>query len=214
MLLWSGKLSPFSAKVRIALAEKDLSYDTREIPWSRRTLWGPKPPEFLAVSPLGKVPVLVDDGVTVYDSTLICEYLEERYPKPPLFPTGTADRARCRRLEDEADFAMTEHVTPLVQELFTKSDDATRDMARVTNATAALERRYDALEAELAGREYLCDVFTVADIATFMVLGFASTLGTAPGPRHPRLQQWVDRVRSRRCVSSEFDALMAAAASV
>jgi glutathione S-transferase len=214
MLLWSGKLSPFSAKVRIALAEKGLAYDMREVPWSRRTLWGPKPPEFLAVSPLGKVPVLVDDGVSVYDSTLICEYLEERYPKPPLFPTGIVERARCRRLEDEADFAMTEHVTPLVQELFTKSDDATRDMARVTNATTALERRYDALETELAGREYLCDVFSVADIATFMVLGFASTLGTAPGARHPRLQAWADRVRSRRSVSGEFDAMMAAAAAV
>ena len=53
-----------------------------------------------------------------------------------------------------------------------------------------------------------------ADIATFMVLGFASTLGTAPGARHPRLQGWADRVRGRRSVSGEFDAMMAAAAAV
>ncbi len=95
MQLWSGVLSPFSAKVRIALAEKGLRYETREIPWSRKNLWGPKPPEFLAVSPYGKVPVLIDGSVTVFDSTVICEYLEDRYPKPALFP---AERRRTRAL--------------------------------------------------------------------------------------------------------------------
>ena len=51
MKLWSGKLSPFSAKVRIALAEKKLDCELLDVPWSRKTLWGPKPPEFLAMSP-------------------------------------------------------------------------------------------------------------------------------------------------------------------
>lgn len=214
MQLWSGKLSPFSAKVRIALAEKGIDYDIREIPWSRATLWGPKPEEFLAVSPLGKVPVLVDGDVTVYDSTLICEYLEDRYPTPPLFPAGAAQRARCRRLEEEADQAMAHDVTALVQEIFTKTDDTTRDMQRVADATAALGRTYEALERELEGRHYLCDAFTIADIATFMVIGFASTLGTAPGPTHTKLNGWVERVRNRPTVGAEFDAMMAAAASI
>ena len=173
MKLWSGVLSPFSAKVRIALAEKQLPYETLQVPWSRKTLWGPKPPEFLVVSPRGQIPVLIDGDVTVHDSTVICEYLEDRYPEPPLFPREAAGRARCRQLEDEADFAMMQEVVPLVQELFTKTDDAGRDMARVAAASEALQRRYDALEKELAGREYLCGAFTVADIATFMVLGVA-----------------------------------------
>ena len=93
MKLWSGVLSPFSAKVRIALAEKKLGYETLVVPWSRKTLWGPKPPEFLAVSPHGQVPVLIDGDVTVFDSTVICEYLEDRYPKPPLLPAGPEARA-------------------------------------------------------------------------------------------------------------------------
>jgi len=214
MQLWSGVLSPFSAKVRIALADKGLEYETREVPWSRRSLWGPKPPEFLAVSPRGKVPVLIDGGVTVYDSTVICEYLEDRYPGRRLLPTDAAARARCRQLEDDADFAMTEHVTPLVQELFTKTDDGVRDLARLSAASEALVRRYDELERELAGREYLCDTFTVADIATFMVVAFASTLGTPPAERHVRLRAWVDRVRARPSVGREFEAMMAAAAAV
>src|SRR5262249_28389615 len=160
MKLWHGRLSPFSAKVRIALAEKDLSWEGLEVPWTRATLWGPKPPEFLAVSPRGQVPVLVDGEVLLHDSTVICQYLEDRYPERCLLRKTPAARARCRRLEDEADFGMNEEVAPLVQEIFRKPDPATRDMPRVTAAIEGLGRRYDALERELAGREYLCDTFT------------------------------------------------------
>src|SRR5688572_19678626 len=139
MKLWSGKLSPFSAKVRIALAEKKLDCELLDIPWTRKTLWGPKPAAFLAVSPHGRVPVVVDD------STVICEYLEDRHPQPRLLPEDAVARARCRQLEDEADAAMTQDVTALVQELFTKTDDTTRDMARVAAAMESLKRRWDAL---------------------------------------------------------------------
>ena len=213
MKMWSGKLSPFSAKVRIALAEKKLDCELLDIPWTRKTLWGPKPPEFLAVSPHGRVPVLVDGPVVVYDSTVICEYLEDRHPKPRLLPEDAAGRARCRQLEDEADTAMAQDVTALVQELFTKTDDATRDMARVATAMENLKRRWDALDRELAGRQFLCDGFSLADIATFMVVGFATTLGAAPEERHGNLRAWVDRVRARPTVGREFDAMMQAAAT-
>jgi len=214
MKLWSGKLSPFSAKVRIALAEKKLDCEILDIPWSRKTLWGPKPAAFLAVSPHGRVPVLIDGDVVVYDSTVICEYLEDRHPKPPLYPEGAAGRARCRQLEDEADTSMSQDVTALVQELFTKTEDTTRDMARVAAAMENLGRRWDALEKELAGRQYLSDAFSVADIATFMVVGFATTLGAAPQERHESLRAWTDRVRARPAVGREFDAMMQAAATV
>jgi glutathione S-transferase len=107
MQLWTGVLSPFSAKVRIALAEKKLAYEPLQVSWSRTALWT-KPPALLAVSPRGQVPVLLDDGVVVYDSTIIYEYLEDRYPTPSLLPSGAAARARCRLLEDEADLAMAQ----------------------------------------------------------------------------------------------------------
>ncbi|MDA1075122.1 MAG: glutathione S-transferase N-terminal domain-containing protein [Proteobacteria bacterium] len=68
MYLWSGTLSPFSAKVRIVLAEKGLPIEIREVPWSRQNKWHPKPKAFLDVSPRGEVPVLVDGGLAVFDS--------------------------------------------------------------------------------------------------------------------------------------------------
>src|SRR5262245_49681495 len=213
MKLWSGTLSPFSAKVRIILAEKGLPVEVLEIPWSRQTLWGPKPPEFLAVSPRGKVPVLLDDGGAIYDSTIIAEYLDERYPKPALFPAGPMARARCRQLEDEADAAMVEEVTPLVQELFTKVDASARDLTRVAAATEALQRRYDGLERELAGRGYLCGSFSVADVATLLAVGYASTVGVAPAEKHRGLTEWYQRMLSRPCVAREFEAITKAAAA-
>ena len=214
MKLWSGVLSPFSAKVRIALAEKRLGYETLEVPWSRKTLWGPKPPEFLAVSPRGQVPVLIDGDVTLHDSTVICEYLEDRYPEPPLFPTSAAARARCRQLEDEADYAMGQEVVPLIRELFTKTGEAVRDTASVAAASEALRRRYGALDKALASGVYLCgDLFTVADIATFLVVGFASTFGTGPGDQQRSLRAWLERVQARPTVAREFAAMTRAAAT-
>ena len=62
--------------------------------------------EFTRLSPLRRIPVFIDDQVTLADSTAIGEYLDERYPEPPLFPTGPAARAKARWLEEFADTRM------------------------------------------------------------------------------------------------------------
>ena len=62
--------------------------------------------EFTRISPLRRIPVYIDDQVTLADSTAIGEYLDERYPTPPLFPAGPAARARARWLEEFADTRM------------------------------------------------------------------------------------------------------------
>jgi glutathione S-transferase len=101
-----------------------------------------------------------------------------------------------------------------VQELFTKTDDTARDLARAQAGAEALRRRWDRLESELAGREYLCGEFTVADVATFLVVSFASTLGTPPEERHPGLRRWVERMQARPVVAREVQQVVAAAARV
>jgi glutathione S-transferase len=87
-------------------------------------------------------------------------------------------------------------------------------MAAVAAATEALQRRWDSLEKELDGRDHLCDRFTVADVMTYLVIGFASILGVGVTDRHPNLQAWVERVRARPTVGREFDAMTRAAATV
>src|SRR5262245_37413207 len=98
LTLYHFEGSPWCWRVRIALAEKGLEYKP-VIPQNRDT-----DPAFQKLTPIGKVPVLVlEDGTALFESTVINEFLEERYPRPPLMPADPADRARVRMLEDLGD---------------------------------------------------------------------------------------------------------------
>jgi hypothetical protein len=92
-LLFHLPLSPFSRKVRLALGEKRIPFDTRiERVWDRRD-------DFLAMNPACTVPVLQEEnGLTIADSTAICEYLDEAYPDMPLLGRTLAERVEVRRL--------------------------------------------------------------------------------------------------------------------
>jgi len=104
MRLYSGPLSLFTGKVRIALDEKGLEYELVSVPFSRAAGYEPKHPEVVRLNPKRQVPVLVDGDLALYDSTLILEYLEDRHPSPPLLPADPAARAlspaRGRRRRD------------------------------------------------------------------------------------------------------------------
>jgi glutathione S-transferase len=208
MRLYSGPLSLFTAKVRIALAEKGVDYERVEVGWSLARRYEPHHPDVVALNPKRQVPVLVDGDVVVYDSTQIFEYLEERLPEPPLYPRDLAGRARCRRLEAAAD----EQVFPAVWELIDAGlyADANggRDEARVARGRALLAEQHAALEAELDGRTWLCgDRFTVADIATVIFVNAGAALGGPPAAEHERLQAWLARTLARHCVRDEVQAM-------
>jgi glutathione S-transferase len=106
MKLYSGPLSLFSRKVEIALREKGLPFDRQMVAFSQERGYSPKHPDVLAVNPKCQVPVLVDGELSLYDSTIILEYLEDAYPHPPLYPAPAPLRARCRQLELYADEVM------------------------------------------------------------------------------------------------------------
>src|SRR6266478_4020831 len=103
MKLYSAPLSLFARKVEIALYEKSLPFEREMVAFTQATGYSPKHPDVLAANPKGQVPVLVDGDLTLFDSTLIFEYLEDAYPAPPLYPAGAKPRARCRLLELTAD---------------------------------------------------------------------------------------------------------------
>ena len=214
MKLYSGPLSLFSAKVRIALDEKNLPYELISVPFSRAAGYSPKQPEVMAINPKGQVPVLIDGDIAVYDSTLILEYLEERYPRPSLFPREIADRVRCRQLEAASDEILFPFVWELIAETFYKPDPATRDLARVDTAKAAIAAQHASLDRELADREYLSGQFSVADIAYFLTLMFATSLGAPADPAHANLAAWTSRVISRPAVGREVERMTAASRDI
>ena len=208
MQLWSGLLSNNSAKVRIALAEKGIAYETLDLVWTKANAWGEKPPAFLEVSPRGQVPVLVDDEVTVHDSTVINEYLEDKFPEPALFPNGAVARARCRLIEDDCDYWASAYVGVLIQEVFIGGRS---ESPAAREAVHGLHQAYAELSAKLGDDEWMCgDRFTVADIAVFLVVMFAQTMGASPDEQN--LVDWQARMLARPSVKGEFEGMLAAAA--
>jgi len=209
MKLYSGPLSLFTAKVRIALDEKGIPYEKIEVPFSRTQGYQPKHPDVLAINPKGQVPVIVDEGLALYDSTVILEYLEDRYPSPALYPQDARERARCRQLEAAADEVFFPNVLELIQEVFYKADPGARDEKRVAAAIERIGGVYERLERELEGREHLCGAFSVADVGWFLTAGFATSLGAPPPASLPRVVAWLARVASRPSVQREQEGMRA-----
>lgn len=203
MKLYSGPLSLFTAKVRVALAEKGLPYEKISVGWSLSDRYLPHHPDVVALNPKAEVPVLVDEGLVVYDSTIINEYLEERHPEPALFPSDAAARARCRQLEAAADEILFRSVWDLIEETFYPMTESERNPERKARAQKALGEHFARLDDELRGGDYLCGSFSVADIGTFIMVNATATLGVAPGPELERLVRWDARLRERPSIATE-----------
>ena len=198
--LYSGPLSLFSRKVEIALNEKALPFERTMVPFTQAKGYSPKHPAVLAANPKAQVPVLIDDDLTLFDSTLIFEYLEDAYPRPALYPKEPRARARCRLLELTADEILLPPLIALMRRTTPADPDPERQRLReaeASRAEATLRDHYARFETVLAGREFLCDGFSVADIALFMMILFTLRL---KGPRldaHPVLAAWYARVGAR-----------------
>ncbi|MFK7913204.1 MAG: glutathione S-transferase family protein [Pseudomonadales bacterium] len=222
MQLWSGTLSPFSAKVRMALAEMQLDYELLDLPWNPQTRWEPKPAAFLQASLRGEVPVLLADGLQINDSTVIIEYLCDAFPAHTLLPSNPRDRARARLLEDQADHCLSGAVVVLISEVFLKPDGSGRDTTAVAAAQQELRDYQQRLEQALDDADYLAPLpnctmetgLSSADIATFVTLGFAQTLGAGLESDCVRLQAWWQRLLARPALGQDFGHMMQAIAAL
>jgi glutathione S-transferase len=156
-------LSPYVRKVLVALEIKDVPYEVDPIvPFFGND-------EFTRLSPLRRVPVLVDDAVTLCDSTVICEYLEERYPSPPLLPRSPADRARSRWLEEFADTRMGDVLiwrlyNQIVIRRFVWGEAPDEDVVRKAREEE-IPSILDYLESLLPADDFLFGRVSLADIA-------------------------------------------------
>ncbi len=174
MKLFNSMLSPFSARVRIALYAKNLPCEISAPPG------GTGSAEFKKLNPAGKVPALEDSGAVIAESEVICEYLEERFPAPPLMPSDPVARARVRTLARFADL----YLAPVLTPLFGQLDPKTRDAKVVAEKLAELGARLDQLEELLVAEPFAGGKeLTLADCALcpifFFLTRIAPTLGAA-----------------------------------
>lgn len=208
--LYGGPLSLFSRKVEIALGEKGLAYEQIMVPFNQTDGYRPVHPEVAALNPKGQVPVLNDDGLVLYDSTIIVEYLDEAYPDPPLYPRTAAERARCRLNELYADEIMFAGLRPLMHRTGPPACDPTTRAARRADALIAedvLAGLYGELELRLAGQGFFAPQLSAADIALFVALHWGVRLGAPSFAGHFGLSDWYRRLRARPAFARVVDAI-------
>ena len=155
-------LSPFVRKVAVVLTIKEQGYEQQPV------MPGDTAPEFRALSPLGKIPVLVDGDFSVADSTAICEYLDEKYPTPAVMPADPQQRARARFLEEYGDSKLVEAASIIFIENFVNPNmrGQPSDAARVASAeNELLPPHLDYLESQVPEDGFLFGNFCTADIS-------------------------------------------------
>ncbi|WP_343039347.1 glutathione S-transferase family protein [Microvirga makkahensis] len=138
------------------------------MPFSQTRGDSPKDPAVLAADPKGQVPVLVDDGLALYDSTAILEYLEDAYPSPAPCPERPEERARCRLIDVSADEVMLAPLRALMRRTEPRPKDEARwieNEARAKGAEPVIADHFGKLEDELAGKPFPCGAFSAADIS-------------------------------------------------
>lgn len=192
MKLYDFPLSPYCQKVRLVLTEKDLAYDKMFVDLTKNEQ---RRPEFQRLNPYSKVPVLDDDGEIVYDSTFINEYLDDEYPHPSLRPEASADRARMRMFEDFADTSFTPQCGLLYAEVRKPEDRI--DQERAQRYRGDLIRVIEFLDRQLAGKDYLVDECSLADLAFVPRLLILSQLGVELPSRLKHVSAWIERLTER-----------------
>jgi len=193
---WGTLRSTHASKTKVVLEEKRLPYRIENLPPGN--LWK-KPPEMIARHPLGKVPYLETDGVTLYDSTVIDEYLEESYSWPRLMPADALERARVRMIEQFADEAMLAGNLPPIWMPYWSEPDK-RDKDRMEKGREGLRNRdlpyIEKLLGEAPSGGYICGSFSIADVG-MMVLAMVLEVDVWPLDQFPRVERYLKLLRER-----------------
>ncbi|SLN28195.1 Glutathione S-transferase [Roseovarius albus] len=193
--LYHVPLSPFCRKVRLSLAEKRIECElTEERYWEQD-------PDFLRRNPAGKVPVLKIDGMTMAESSAICEYLEEAYPDPQLMPKDPKQRYEVRRLVSWFDDKFHHEVTSkLVYERVNKKvmKKGFPDSTNVKAGAKAIKYHLDYMAWLLDRRRWLAgDVMTLADFAAAAHLSALDYISDVDWNRSEVVKDWYAKIKSR-----------------
>ncbi|HEX9444948.1 MAG TPA: glutathione S-transferase family protein [Candidatus Binatia bacterium] len=196
--LYDAVPSSNSDRVKIALHEKGLAFERVTLNLAKRDQ---KKPEFLKLNPYGKVPVIDDGGNVLFESCIINEYLDEKYPAPPLMPKNPYLRGRGRVLVDYGMNRLHETYFALRNEFFFKKEGE-RDAALVAEKQRELRDLLRYLEEALGDRRYFLGDFSLTDIDLWPRFGRLGDYGALPSPDLPRLGAWVERMKARPSIKA------------
>jgi glutathione S-transferase len=197
--LYGASASPFVRKVLAVLAIKQLPFEhIQQMPFANDA-------EFKKISPLGKIPALKDGDITVCDSTVICEFLEDSYPNPAVYPIDPADKARARWLEDLGDTKVAELASGIFFQRFMRPmvlQQATDEALVEKIVTQQLPPCLDYIETQVPAEGFLFEDFGAADIGLISSFITASYAGyEVDAARWPLLASFIQRVKSHPAIS-------------
>ncbi len=210
LMVYGSTVSPFVRKVRVVLAEKGLEYKLDPVnPFA-------PPPEFLAISPLKRIPAFRDTDLPepnhLSDSSVICDYLEHKFPTPALYPSDPYQRARALWYEEYADSILAQTVGPglfferVVKRIMKGQPD---ESVCEKTLTQKLPPLFDYLEKEIGDGQFLAGgAFSIADIAVAtMIVNFEHAGEAIDAARWPKLAAYVRRMHERpsfkACIDEE-----------
>lgn len=185
-------ISPNTRRALFALEEHGAAYELVTVDLMSGEQ---KSPAYLALNPTGRVPTLVDGDWHLWESNAILEYLAARYPDKALGPRSARETGEMARWM----YMNAAHLSPNVARIFghtIRLPEAQRIPRIVEEARLEVDRSLGALDARLAGREWLLDRFSLAEIATAPTLSAAPMLGIDLG-RFPSVAGWMKRIAAR-----------------
>jgi glutathione S-transferase len=199
MILHGASASPFVRKVLVALAMKELPYEQiQQLPFTRDV-------EYQKINPLGKIPTLQDGDITICDSTVICEYLEDTYPQSPLYPNTSADKAKARWFEELGGTRVTELAAGIFFQRFMrpmvlKQEPDEELVEKIINKQ--LPPILDYLESQVPEEGFIFGRFLMADMGLMSPFINAAYAGyEVDSDRWPVFADFITRVKAHPVVS-------------
>ena len=187
--LYSAKGCPFARRTRMVLHEKGADFEAHEVDLRNRS------EEFLQASPTGKVPVIVVDGDSLYESNVVNQFLDEVFEQPKLLPEDPKARAYARIWMARAD-------DDFYPQVFVSGMGRERGFSeeRISEALEKLRATLSRLDDGLKSNEYLAGGFSLADVAhagNFVRLHELEEKGVVSLVDYPNVASWMERVEAR-----------------
>lgn len=193
MKLFCFPRSGNSREVKIVLAEKGIPYEAIDIHANKEAK---ESPEFKKASPLGKVPAIIDGDVYMSEAFLINQYLDEKYPRPPLMPENEEAREKIRRFVNTVDKKLVLNIGLLVIECLLKPKPDQREDFKQKKRAEVLEGLRE-LDRMLEGRDYLFGEYSLADAAVTPHISALPLLGSGIPPDLKNMTAWFSKIQAR-----------------
>ena len=182
MVLYSGTTCPFSQRCSFVLFEKGMDFDIRDVDLFN------KPEDISVMNPYGQVPILVERDLILYESNIINEYIDERFPHPQLMPADPVQRARARLLLLNFERELFVNVEPLEKQ----------DAKRMDKARVVMRDRLSQLAPVVAKSKFMLgEDFSMIDVALAPLLWRLELYGIELPKAAAPVLKYAERIFSR-----------------